>query len=222
VALVQAPPIVHVEAATGDARVEGAAEIPAAAAERLACDARAQVLLHDRTANRLYLGRARRLASPAQIAALTVRDGLGCRFPGCSHTRHLHAHHERPWLRGGCTDLDNLVLICSFHYRLVHDHVYRIRTDNGRWVFQRQNGGAIPEVCPPLIGGTESLLELHAPPSWASPPPGSPRTGRANGPPRARSSIGSSPGRSPRDHRAVRNSSTRSARATMRVSPTQP
>jgi hypothetical protein len=46
----------------------------------------------------MYLGRARRLASPAQIAALTVRDGDGCRFPGCTHTRHLHAHHVRHWL----------------------------------------------------------------------------------------------------------------------------
>lgn len=154
--------IVHVEAATGTARIEGGPEIPAATAERLACDAQAQVLLHDRAGNRLYLGRTRRLASPAQIAALAVRDGGGCRFPGCSNTRHLHAHHVRPWQVGGRTDLDNLVLICGFHHRLVHDLGYRIRSDHDRWAFERPDGGAVPEVCAPLVGNTESLLEVHA------------------------------------------------------------
>ncbi|HXV92864.1 MAG TPA: DUF222 domain-containing protein, partial [Pseudonocardia sp.] len=118
--------VVHVEAPGGTAAISGGPEVPAATAERLACDAQAQVLLHDRRRNRLYLGRARRLASPAQIAALTVRDEGRCRFPGCTRTRHLHAHHVRHWLRGGRTDLDNLVLLCTFHHGLVHDRGYRI------------------------------------------------------------------------------------------------
>jgi uncharacterized protein DUF222 len=84
--------IVHFDA-TGAARLGGGPEVPASTAERLACDARVQVLLNDRAGNRMYLGRNRRLATPAQIAALTVRDGDGCQFPGCRHTRHLHAHH---------------------------------------------------------------------------------------------------------------------------------
>ncbi len=88
--------VVHIEAATGAARIEGGPEIPATTAERIACDADVQVLLQDKKRNRLYLSRRRRLATPAQIAALTVRDGSGCRFPGCTHTRHLRAHHVRP------------------------------------------------------------------------------------------------------------------------------
>jgi hypothetical protein len=109
--------IVHVDASTGAARLQGGPEVPHATVERLACDARVQVLLNDRTGNRMYLGRNRRLATPAQIAALTVRDGDGCQFPGCSHTRHLHAHHVQHWLHGGRTDVDNLIMICSFHHR---------------------------------------------------------------------------------------------------------
>ncbi|GAA4973957.1 DUF222 domain-containing protein [Pseudonocardia tropica] len=105
---------VVVDAATGTARLDGGPEIPAPTAERLACDARARVLLTDRQANRLYLGRSRRLASPAQIAALTAvgaaEGSPGCRFPGCAHTRHLHAHHVRHWLHAGPTDVDKQTL----------------------------------------------------------------------------------------------------------------
>ncbi|WP_345610672.1 hypothetical protein, partial [Pseudonocardia adelaidensis] len=61
----------HVEVPTGTARIEDGPEIPATTAERLACDARVQALLDDRRGNRMYFGRTRRLASPAQIAAPT-------------------------------------------------------------------------------------------------------------------------------------------------------
>jgi Domain of unknown function (DUF222)/HNH endonuclease len=152
--------IVHLDASTGAARLQGGPEVPASTAERLACDARVQVLLNDREGNRMYLGRSRRLATPAQIAALTVRDGEGCQFPGCTHTHYLHAHHVRHWLHGGRTDIDNLVLICSFHHRVIHDHGYRIQRLPGRWEFLRPDGTAIPAPLP-LTGNTESLIEMH-------------------------------------------------------------
>jgi Domain of unknown function (DUF222) len=157
----QAQVIVHLDASTGAARLEGGPEVPASTAERLACDARVQVLLNDRTGNRMYLGRSRRLASPAQIAALTVRDGDGCQFPGCTHTRHLHAHHVTPWWFGGRTDVDDMILICSFHHKLIHDHGYRIRRLPGRWEFLRPDGTTIPTVAAPPTGNTESLIEMH-------------------------------------------------------------
>jgi hypothetical protein len=156
----QAQVIVHLDATTGAARLQGGPDIPDSTAERLACDARAQLLLNDRTGNRMYLGRARRLASPAQSAALTVRDGDGCRFPGCTHTRHLHAHHVRHWLHGGRTDVDNLILICSFHHQVIHDHGYRIHRQPGRWEFRRPDGTPIPTLAA-LTGNTETLIEMN-------------------------------------------------------------
>jgi hypothetical protein len=153
--------IVHLDATTGDARLDNGPELAPGTAERLACDARVQLLLDDRRTNRLYLGRTRRLATPAQIAALTVRDGRRCQFPGCTHTRHLHAHHVRSWLRGGRTDLDNLVLVCSYHHRLVHDHGYRIHRHRDRWQFLRPDGAAVPATGAPLTGNTEGLIEMH-------------------------------------------------------------
>ncbi|WP_147258639.1 HNH endonuclease signature motif containing protein [Pseudonocardia hierapolitana] len=153
--------IVHLDATTGTARLDDGPEVPHPTAERLACDARVQLLLNDRRGNRMYPGRNRRLATPAQIAALTVRDGEGCQFPGCSHTRHLHAHHVIPWWFGGRTDVDNLILVCSFHHRLIHDHGYRIRWLAGRWEFRRPDNTPIPAAPTPLTGNTESLIEMH-------------------------------------------------------------
>jgi hypothetical protein len=153
--------IVHLDVGTGAARLEGGPEVPAATAERLACDARVQLLLDDRTSNRMYFGRNRRLASPAQIAALAVRDGAVCQFPGCTHTRHLHAHHVRPWWAGGRTDIDNLILICSYHHKVIHDHGYRIRRLTGRWEFRRPDGTPIPASPAPLTGNAEGLIEMH-------------------------------------------------------------
>jgi hypothetical protein len=153
--------IVHLDVGTGTARLEGGPEVPAATAERLACDARVQALLDDRTSNRMYFGRNRRLASPAQIAALTVRDGAVCQFPGCTHTRHLHAHHVRPWWAGGRTDIDNLILVCSFHHQVIHDHGYRVRRLTGRWEFRRPDGTPIPSTLAPLTGNAEGLIEMN-------------------------------------------------------------
>jgi hypothetical protein len=64
-------------------------------------------------------------------------------------------------LYGGRTDVDNLVLICGFHHRLVHDHDYRIRWRPGRWEFLRPDGSVIPAVAVALTGNAESLIEMH-------------------------------------------------------------
>lgn len=156
--------VVHIDASTGTARLADGPEVPGPTAERLACDARSRALLDDRRRNRLYLGRSRRLASPAQIAALTARDcadGGGCRFPGCGSTRYLHAHHVQHWLRGGNTDIDNLVLLCGFHHRLVHDHGYLVRYTDGRWEFRRPDGVPVTGAGAPLSGDQEVLVDRN-------------------------------------------------------------
>ncbi|OLT01166.1 hypothetical protein BJF90_32900 [Pseudonocardia sp. CNS-004] len=89
-----------------------------------------------------------------------ARDGQRCHFPGCTHTHYLQAHHVRHWLHGGRTDIDNLVLICSFHHATIHDHGYRIRRRPELWEFLRPDGTPIPEPVV-LNGNTEGLIEMH-------------------------------------------------------------
>ena len=73
----------------------------------------------------LDLGRARRLFTPAQRKALALRDRR-CRAEGCDiPSAWCEAHHARaPWAAGGRTDLDDGLLLCSWHHHRAHDHRY--------------------------------------------------------------------------------------------------
>jgi len=81
----------------------------------------------------LDLGRASRVITPTQRAALAVRDG-GCVFPDCARPLGwCEGHHLRHWLDGGPTDLANLALLCRAHHRAVHEGGWRLaRGPDGR------------------------------------------------------------------------------------------
>ncbi len=65
----------------------------------------------------LAYGRGRRLATRGQRLALAARDG-GCCFPGCNRpAAWTEVHHVRDWVEGGCTDIDELCLLCRYHHR---------------------------------------------------------------------------------------------------------
>ena len=93
--------------------------------ERLACDCTmSRVLMADSVV--VDVGRATRIISPATRRALQVRD-RGCRWPGCDRPVGWSTpHHIEFWSRGGSTDLDNLVLLCHFHHRLVHEGGWQV------------------------------------------------------------------------------------------------
>lgn len=65
----------------------------------------------------LAVGRAQRLATPAQRTALALRDGgcIVCHRPASE----CQTHHVTPWSAGGRTNLDELVLVCWVHHREV-------------------------------------------------------------------------------------------------------
>ena len=62
------------------------------------------------------------------VRQLKYRD-RECRFPGCGSRRFTQAHHVVWWERGGPTDLENLVLVCTFHHRLVHEYGWHVRRE---------------------------------------------------------------------------------------------
>ena len=111
-------------------------------ARRLACDA-SLVQMLERNGQPLRLGRKTRTIPPALRRALNARD-RGCRFPGCGSRRFLDAHHIDHWVDGGPTDLENLIHLCGFHHRLLHEGGYRImRTAGGGIAFHRRDGRPI-------------------------------------------------------------------------------
>jgi hypothetical protein len=132
------------DAASGDptCHIDGVGPIESETARRLACDSTLLGALVDRHGDVLALGRTRRLVSRALRRALMIRDRM-CRFPGCSQTRHLKAHHRVSWADGGATDLDNLILLCQWHHTAVHEGGMSIRRKPGvavGWEFVLPDG----------------------------------------------------------------------------------
>ena len=117
-------------------------------ARRLACDA-ALVTLVEKDGKPLSVGRRTRSIPPAIRRALLARDGR-CQFPGCERRRFVDAHHIVHWARGGETSLDNLVLLCRHHHRLVHEGGYSLDvTTEGRRRFCDPAGAEVPASPPP-------------------------------------------------------------------------
>ena len=93
--------------------------------ERIACDSTiSRVLLADSMV--IDVGRATRVISVPTRRALRTRD-RGCRWPGCDRQVNWSTpHHIVAWARGGPSNLPNLVLLCYFHHRLVHEGGWQV------------------------------------------------------------------------------------------------
>jgi hypothetical protein len=107
---------------------------------RLLCHGRVQGVVEDAAGDVVGLGRRSREPSEWMIRQLRYRD-RGCTFPGCGSKRFLRAHHVRWWRAGGPTDLDNLVLICFWHHKVVHEYGWSLtRRADGTVRWYRPDG----------------------------------------------------------------------------------
>jgi hypothetical protein len=104
----------------------------------------------------LYLGRTKRLASRGQRIVLHARD-RGCTFPGCTVPGYgCQVHHgKRGWARGGQTNIDEEVLACPPHNRLV---------EKGGWVTRIRADGRVEWIPPPQLDhGQARVNDYHHP-----------------------------------------------------------
>jgi hypothetical protein len=158
--------VVHVDAAAlttdgrGRSELENGPVISPETARRLGCDAEvvAQV---ERDGLPVSVGRSRRTVPPSLRRLLEARDEDTCCFPGCERRRHLQAHHRTHWAHGGETSLDNLVLLCWHHHRLVHEGGYTIEDDPdcGGLRFRNRYGVVTPTAPPrPPPGSPDELI----------------------------------------------------------------
>ncbi len=104
----------------GVAEIAGLGPVETDVLRRLACDAKIDLSVESREGCILDQGRARRDPTTAQRIEIARRD-KGCRFPGCNFTEFTDVHHIRHWVRGGETNLDNLVTLCDRHHKAVHE-----------------------------------------------------------------------------------------------------
>jgi len=126
------------------------------ALRRIACDAELTPILLAQNGDPLYVGRTRRTVTPRQRKALAERD-RHCVWPDCgAKPDWCEGHHERLWVKGGLTNLDELALLCGGHHRK-HHRGYRL---------DRRPGGEVV-VVPPKRRRLVAGPAIHAPPPAA-------------------------------------------------------
>jgi len=121
-----------------DVRLPDGDLLPMGEALWLACNADVLPCVFNTNNQELWVGRKHRLATEAQRAALIVRDKhcIGC---GRSAV-WCEAHHIQEWFKGGRTDIDNLVLVCTSCHHNIHDD---------GWQVHRKSDGAYELMPPP-------------------------------------------------------------------------
>lgn len=107
--------------------------------KRLCCDARIQPVITGEGGKTVAMGTESYQVPRWLRRAVLHRDEYRCTHPGCHMKRFVDVHHIVVWPLGP-TELDNLVTVCRFHHKLVHEHNWRVRLIHGvvRWF--RPNG----------------------------------------------------------------------------------
>ena len=142
-----------------ESEIEDRGHVPAETSRRMACDCSIVHWHEDFNGEPLNVGRKTRSIPPAIRRALKRRD-LGCRFPGCTCTRFVDAHHIQHWADGGETSMQNLVLLCRTHHRLVHEAGYGVHVVAGRGVeFSLPDGKRISQAPDSRFRGNVAAIQ---------------------------------------------------------------
>ena len=155
VAVVVSTTLGELQSGAGKARTGAGTWLPMTDLIRMASHAHHYLVVFDQhSARPLYLGEAKRIASPGQRIVLHAKD-RGCSAPGCSVPGYLcDVHHVEEWSAGGRTDIDNLTFACRPHHRLL---------DQG-WKTRKRYDGTTQWLPPPhLDRGQPRTNNYHHP-----------------------------------------------------------
>jgi hypothetical protein len=130
-----------------------------ATAKRLLCDAVLEGVIEGDGGRVNWVGRGPRVPPLRLRRLILLRDG-GCRFPGCDRKGWVDVHHIVHWTSpGGDTVEQNLLCLCRFHHRLVHEGGWSMAGDprhRGRVEFVRPDGTVLQQ--PPVIVGDPTTV----------------------------------------------------------------
>src|SRR6266480_328989 len=131
-------------AGAAGAEMEFSLPISSISVQRMACDCSVTRVLLSQDSMPVDVGRSKRVISGALGRALKARDG-NCRWPACERSASMcDEHHLVHWIDGGPSDLDNLVLLCRRHHRMVHE---------GGWQLIKTEHQEIVTIAPTITFG---------------------------------------------------------------------
>jgi hypothetical protein len=113
------------EVGAAASQLEEGTPISSKTVQRMACDGTLhRVLKADSMV--IDVGRAKRVAQPAQWRALKARHKT-CGAPGCDRPIGMtQAHHVDFWEDGGHTNHRRMLPLCHYHHRLVHEGGWQV------------------------------------------------------------------------------------------------
>lgn len=114
----------------GSASMAGGVTLHPETARRLSCNSKLRTVVENGHGATVGIGRSSRVVPGWLRAQVLDRDGHECAFPGCERRHHVDIHHVTHWAHGGRTDLDNLLTLCHFHHKLVHEYRWSVSLDD--------------------------------------------------------------------------------------------
>lgn len=130
-------------------------------AKRLCCDASLFTVLEDKEGNVLNIASKTRTVPPMLSRALDIRDET-CKFPGCCQSYYVDFHHIKHWANEGETKKGNLIKLCRFHHRALHNGLFDIEAqgdeNNPSFIFKTA-AGKVMEPNPKLPQTEKTTVE---------------------------------------------------------------
>ena len=124
-------PLAELETRARTAVLDHGGALTPAQLRMLACDCEVIPVVLDGAGQPVDIGRVSRVVPRHLRRAVAARD-RGCAFPGCERPPSwCDAHHVKEWQHGGPTAIDNLVMLCRFHHRLVHGSGWEMHMTRG-------------------------------------------------------------------------------------------
>lgn len=155
--------LAELQSAAGMAVTGGGTLLPMADVIRMAGQSHHYLVVYDGHSEvPMYLGRAKRLATPGQRIVLHSRD-RGCTKPGCTAPGYwCQVHHAaKDWAEGGETNVSDLTLACGPDNRLV---------EQGGWTTRVRPDGRVEWLPPPhLDTGQSRVNNYHHPEKYLLP-----------------------------------------------------
>ncbi|WP_162925015.1 HNH endonuclease signature motif containing protein [Mycetocola zhujimingii] len=123
-----------IDSKSGTGQIVGVnAPVAASTITQILCDASIIPVFIDPDGTVVALGNDQRGFNRSQRMGMIARDGPTCGMPDCQiPATGCEAHHVVPHAEGGPTHIDNGVLFCWFHHRMVDTGVFTVTMVNGK------------------------------------------------------------------------------------------
>ena len=145
----------------GTCELDDAVALAPETVRRIACDAAVFAIIRRQNGEPLTVSSSSRTIPRSVRRAIRARD-KGCRFPGCGERVFVDIHHIHHWAKGGTHEATNLIALCWFHHRLVHEGGWTVRfLENDEVIAITPQGNVISSVVEPPARAWSSIEERN-------------------------------------------------------------